>query len=209
MMPLTMARRSRSVRVRLPLWFTLVVAVLLALLRAVTPPETRHPRARHAPRPAVTYQVPLEATVEWVADGDTVRLTNGELVRYIGIDSPELHHPYKPVQPFAREARDANERLVLHKRVRLEFDAEQRDRYGRLLAYVYLEDGTFVNAELMREGWARTLTIRPNTSHAEEFHHLEDEARAARRGLWALEPEKPRVIMRSIRSTDPRSFAHA
>ena len=179
---LTMTRRSRSVRVRLPVWASLILAVALLVVRATAP---IHHRYHHAPHPAVTYQSPLEATVEWVADGDTIRLTNGEPVRYIGIDSPELHHPYKPVQPFAREAREANQRLVEGRRVRLEFDAEQRDRYGRLLAYMYLEDGTFVNAELMRQGCARTLTIRPNTRHAEEFRRLEEEARQARRGLWA------------------------
>lgn len=122
--------------------------------------------------------------VRRVLDGDTVLLASGERVRYIGVDTPEMHRRGKPVEPYAREAKEFNRRLVEGKWVRLELDLEQRDRYGRLLAYVYLEGGTFVNAELLRYGYARLMTIPPNVKHGELFSRLQKEAREAKRGLW-------------------------
>ena len=125
------------------------------------------------------------AVVERAVDGDTVKLVGGERVRYIGVDTPELHHPSKPVQPYAREAWAFNRRLVEGRTVRLEFDVQTYDKYSRTLAYVYLEDGTFVNAELLRQGYARIFTIPPNVRHQEALLALEREARIQRRGLWA------------------------
>ncbi len=124
------------------------------------------------------------AVVQRVIDGDTVVLTGGERVRYIGVDTPELHHPRKPVEFYGREAKEFNRRLVEGRKVRLEFDVQRYDRYGRLLAYVYLEDGTFVNGELLRQGYAQLLTIPPNVKHADRFVPLQKEAREAGRGLW-------------------------
>lgn len=124
------------------------------------------------------------AVVQRVIDGDTVVLATGERVRYIGVDTPELHHPKKPVEAYAREAKEFNRRLVDGKAVRLEFDVERHDKYGRLLAYVYLEDGTFVNAELIRQGYAQILTIPPNVKYADLFLKLQRQAREAGRGLW-------------------------
>jgi len=132
------------------------------------------------------------AVIVRAVDGDTVVLAGGERVRYIGVDTPELHHPRKPVQAYAREAWIVNRQLVEGHRVRLEFDVEPRDRYGRTLAYVFLEDGTFVNAELMRQGYAHILTIPPNVKYQDQFLALQREARAARRGLWAW-PETSRA----------------
>ena len=126
-----------------------------------------------------------EAVVRRVVDGDTVQLVGGERVRYIGIDTPELHHPRKPVQHYAREAMEFNRRLVEGKKVRLEWDVERRDRYKRLLAYVFLEDGTFVNGELLRQGYAHLLTIPPNVKYVDRFVRLQREARENGRGLWA------------------------
>jgi len=101
--------------------------------------------------------------VQRVIDGDTVVLANGDRIRYIGINTPELHHPQKGAEYYAKEALNFNKELVLGKPVRLEFDKERFDRYGRTLAYVYLEDGTFVNKELVKRGYARTMAIKPNT----------------------------------------------
>lgn len=123
--------------------------------------------------------------VDRAVDGDTVLLTTGEWVRYLGIDTPELHHPNKPVQPYAREAWAFNRRLVDGRQVRLEFDVQTLDQYHRLLAYVFLEDGTFVNAELLRQGYAVPLTIPPNVHYRDQFLALHRKARAARRGVWA------------------------
>lgn len=124
------------------------------------------------------------AAVARVIDGDTIKLVNGERVRYIGIDTPELHHPKKPVEYLAKEAKEFNQKLVGGKVVRLEFDVEKRDKYGRLLAYVYVDD-TFVNAKLLEEGYAQILTIPPNVKYADEFLNLQGKAREENRGLWA------------------------
>ena len=133
--------------------------------------------------PKLNLQV-SEAVVERAVDGDTVVLSTGERVRYIGVDTPELHHPKKPVEAYAREAKEFNRKLVEGKAVRLEFDVERHDKYGRLLAYVYLPEGTFVNAELVRQGYAHTLTIPPNVKYADLFVKYQQEARENNRGLW-------------------------
>src|ERR671930_295765 len=116
-----------------------------------------------------------------VVDGDTIRVEldgHTERVRYIGIDTPESVKPGTPVQCFAKRASAANAALVAGRTVRLVGDVEQRDRYGRLLAYVYREpDGDFVNARLVRDGYARTLTIPPNVAHAAELADLAPQAR--------------------------------
>lgn len=124
------------------------------------------------------------AEVVRIYDGDTIGLDNGESVRYIGIDTPETHHPYRPVEFLGKEATQMNEALVGGKKVYLELDVRRRDRYGRLLAYVFLEDGTFVNAELARLGYAYTMTIPPSVKYTELFRKAAREARENKRGLW-------------------------
>jgi micrococcal nuclease len=138
---------------------------------------------------------PLTAHVTHVVDGDTIDVSIGgddDTVRYIGIDTPETVKPGTPVQCGGPEAHEFNERLVGGRTVTLRFDAERRDVYGRLLAYVYLpRPGTrplFVNAELARRGLARTLTIPPNDSFASLFARLGDRAGVRGRGLWGSCP---------------------
>lgn len=124
-----------------------------------------------------------------IVDGDTIHVSvagRREKVRYIGVDTPESRRPGTPVQCFAKAAGAFNASLLRGRRVELRTDAERRDRYGRLLAYVYREpDRLFVNAELVRRGYARILTIPPNVAHAGEFLSLERDARRAGRGLWS------------------------
>ncbi len=124
-----------------------------------------------------------------VVDGDTIVASVGgreERVRYIGMDTPEDVKPGTPVQCYSLKAAAENRRLVAGQRVRLVQDAEARDRYGRLLAYVYRQgDGLFVNAELVRLGYARPLTIPPNVAHEGEFRRLARRAKAGGRGLWS------------------------
>src|SRR3954454_8506096 len=131
---------------------------------------------------------PGEAVVTRVVDGDTLHVAMGgtdETVRYIGVDTPESVKPSTPVQCFAKAASAANERLVDGRHVRMVYDVERRDRYGRLLAYVYrADDGAVVTEALVREGYARTLTIPPNVRFASRFATLARQAREARRGLW-------------------------
>jgi len=124
-----------------------------------------------------------------VVDGDTIHVqlaTRREKVRYIGVDTPETKDPTKGVQCFGERASQFNARLVAGETVRLVRDVEQRDRYGRLLAYVYrARDGLFVNAELARQGYATVLTIAPDVRHAGDFAAAARDARAHGRGLWS------------------------
>lgn len=126
-----------------------------------------------------------------VTDGDTIRVELGGrtvTVRYIGVDTPETVDPGRPVEPFGREASEANRRLVEGRTVLLEKDVSETDRFGRLLRYVYVEQFTglvMVNAELVRLGYARIATFPPDVRYASLFLDLEREARAASRGLWA------------------------
>ena len=130
-----------------------------------------------------------------VVDGDTIRVRIGgreEPVRLVGIDTPESVKPGTPVQCFALAA-SARTKALLPKgsAVRLVRDVEERDRYGRLLAYVYrARDNLFVNLALAREGYAVVLTVPPNVAHAEEFVTAAREAREEGRGLWSrCEPD--------------------
>jgi micrococcal nuclease len=126
-------------------------------------------------------------TVVDVVDGDTIEVALGgevEDVRYIGVDTPESVAPGQPVECFGKAASRENERLVGGEPVRLVFDRERRDHYGRLLAYVHVGE-TFVNAELVERGFARTLEIAPNTSRAGRLERLERQAGSRGRGLWS------------------------
>lgn len=133
---------------------------------------------------AVSPKIDYYARVVKVYDGDTIELDNGERIRYIGIDTPEIYHPYKPIEYYGEEAYRFNKKLVGGKRVGVELDVQKKDKYGRTLAYIYLEDGTFVNAELVKQGYAQILTIPPNVKYQDLFLRLQREAREARRGLW-------------------------
>ncbi|MDI9364180.1 MAG: thermonuclease family protein [Flavobacterium sp.] len=124
-----------------------------------------------------------------VVDGDTFWADNdtkdGVKVRLIGIDAPESRKTSKKeVGYFGKEAKTYLTNLLSGKSVRLEYDLNRTDQYGRTLAYVYLQDGTFVNAELVKNGFAMTLTIPPNVKFANEFVKLQEEARENNRGLW-------------------------
>ena len=130
----------------------------------------------------------VAAKVQRVVDGDTfVATVNGrrERVRVIGVDTPESVDPNRPDEPFGEEASDFAKRYLDGETVRMAGDVEPRDRYGRMLAYVWLADGTFWNALLAAEGYAQQLTIPPNVTYAPLFRRLVAEARGNDRGLWA------------------------
>jgi micrococcal nuclease len=126
-----------------------------------------------------------DSTVEYlvitVIDGDTVELEGGERVRYIGIDTPESTTEH---ECYGEEAKTHNRGLVEGKRVTLVADAEDRDKYGRLLRYVFIDD-QFINLTLAEEGFATQLTIPPNVAHADEFKAAVTAAREQGRGLWS------------------------
>ncbi len=123
-----------------------------------------------------------------VIDGDTIVLENGEKVRYIGINAPEIT---KKRDCFSSEAKKKNESLVLHKEVLLEKDVSERDKYNRLLRYVYLTDGTFMNKTLVEEGYAYASSYPPDISRQEELLEAQREAQKNKKGLWGACP-KPR-----------------
>lgn len=127
--------------------------------------------------------------VRHVDDGDTVVLENGARVRYLGINTPEIGRAREPSEPFAQAARRFNARLVLHQKVRLEFDRQRQDRYGRQLAYVFLADGTMVNERLVGEGLAYCLYRSPNDRYGQHLRARQREALGAGRGIWRDLPE--------------------
>ncbi len=151
------------------------------------PRERQKPVPQSLPRRHVPKST-LSVHVVRVVDGDTIQVCcvggRKENARYIGVNTPETKHPTKGVEYFGKEASEANRNLVVGKTMRLEFDVEQRDRYGRLLAYVYLGEGTFVNAWLVENGYAQVMTVPPNVKYQGLFLKLQREAREARRGLW-------------------------
>ncbi len=129
-----------------------------------------------------------------VIDGDTIELADGRKIRYIGVDTPEVRRRegsqwVKDPEPFGLEASAFNRQLVEGKSVRLELDVQTHDRYGRLLAYVYVagadQKEIFVNAELVKQGMAQPLTIPPDVKYAALFRDLARQAREEKRGLWS------------------------
>jgi micrococcal nuclease len=135
--------------------------------------------------------------VSRVVDGDTLKLSSGDKVRLIGIDTPELHPSNKldrdavrskkdsaVIMAMGKKASDFMKSLVLGKNVRIEYDVKKRDRYSRILAYLYLDDGTFVNAKMIEEGYAQVMTVPPNVKYSDLFIKLERQARQTGKGLW-------------------------
>lgn len=142
--------------------------------------------------------LPQQAAVRRVIDGDTIEVAGGRRIRYIGINAPEVRRRVNGVwekdpEPFGEAATAANRRLVGGRTVRLEYDMELYDRFGRTLAYVYAAAGRgeaakteiFVNEALVREGFAQPMTIPPNVKYAERFRAAAEEARRSGRGLWS------------------------
>jgi micrococcal nuclease len=137
-------------------------------------------------RPAPFARDPQQMfRVERVIDGDTLRLPGGERVRLLGIDTPELARDGKPAEPLAQAARDFLNSAVDGREISLGFDREARDKYGRQLAYVYVQ-GTLINEEIIRAGFSRAETRFPyQASMKARFRRAEREARERQRGLWS------------------------
>lgn len=197
---------TRLLRRRLVLRLLLVLALVLAAGCEGLPEDigggggggaTRPPadltttRAERAAWPDAPKDA-VSARVQRVSDGDTFVATvkgRRERIRVIGVDTPESVSPNQPDEPYGEEASDFAKHHLDGETVRLAGDAEPRDRYGRMLAYVWLEDGTFWNALLVAEGYAQQLTVPPNVTYERLFRRLVGEARREDRGLWAQEPQ--------------------
>jgi micrococcal nuclease len=163
--------------------------VLTLLVAAVLTLSACRGGGADPPDPGATPTDPGVARVTRVVDGDTIEVEldhHREKVRLLGIDTPETHHPTKPVQCYGEEASQHTAALLpAGTEVRLERDDEERDDYGRLLAYVYRRaDDLFVNLELVRQGFASLLTIRPNVAHVADLTAAESSARHDDLGLW-------------------------
>ena len=155
-------------------------------------------------REEIKFKIPIGKSYDYsnilvkrVVDGDTLVLVSGERVRLIGIDTPEIHDSNKlykdskrsnqsiaEIKELGQQSYQFTKDLVEGKEVSLEFDVDRQDRYKRLLAYVYLKDGRFVNAEIVKEGYASLMTYPPNVKYVELFQELYREARENKRGLW-------------------------
>lgn len=124
-----------------------------------------------------------------VTDGDTFKINyNGKetKVRLIGVDTPESVHPNSSKNTeYGKEASNYTKSLLENRTVKLEFDVSQTDQYGRLLAYVYLENGEMLNEKLLKEGYAQVATYAPNVKYVEKFEQLQKEARENKVGFWA------------------------
>src|SRR5262245_1961086 len=173
-----------------PLALLVILAMLLVGCRPEQAPRLATTQAERATWPAVPAGA-VAARVDRVVDGDTfIAILAGrrERIRVIGVDTPETVDPNRPVQPYGKEASNFAKHMLSGRTVRLVGDVEPRDKFGRLLAYVWLPDGTFWNALLAAEGYAQLITIPPDVTYAALFRGLVDEARSAHRGLLARRP---------------------
>ena len=167
-----------------------------------------HPYGEDSPRLAAGN---LQSWVmaKWVADGDTIILNDGRHVRYIGIDTPEIDHKNHRAEPMGDEAQSMNRQLVDGWKLRLVYDREKTDRYGRTLAYVYRGDGLFVNAELLKRGYAHVLYHFPNIGKEKILLSAQRVAMEHGRGIWQRvkkDPQQPHSYLGNRRSR--RFHAH-
>lgn len=138
--------------------------------------------------------------VRWVDDGDTIVIDDGRHVRYIGMNAPEIEHEDRGAEPFGYKAKAFNKKLVYRQNVRLEFDQEQHDQYGRLLAYVFLKNGTFINAILVSRGYAFFLFRRPNLKYDSILMKSQRESMSAGQGIWQNWRERNATYLGNKRS---------
>jgi micrococcal nuclease len=138
--------------------------------------------------------------VKWVTDGDTIIIEDGNLIRYLGIDAPEIDHKTNTAEPYGYISRDFNKNLVLSEKLRLEFDQRKQDRYGRQLAYVFLKNGVFVNQLLIENGYAFYLYQSDNLKYHDLLMKKQQEAMAAKRGIWKNWREKSKYYIGNVNS---------
>ncbi len=141
--------------------------------------------------------------VDWVEDGDTIYLSTKRQVRYIGINAPEIEHKgkqYAVAEPFGNQAKEYNKRLVHNKKVFLEVGTQSHDRFGRMLAYVFLDDGSFINEIMIENGYAYCLPVRPNIRNERRLLRAQKGAMDLKKGLWQNFVQKEETCTGNIRS---------
>ncbi len=150
--------------------------------------------AQTTPSPTAQPERKGFVLVTRAVDGDTLELSTGERVRMVGIDTPESVHPTKGVQCFGKEASAYTNSLVANQWVRMERDITDKDRYGRLLRIIYMEDGSMLNDTLVRQGYAMVYTYPPDVTFVPQLREAQTEARLAGRGLWSACQPTPSQI---------------
>jgi len=190
-LPLDLNQQTQSVKLTVNetaiSYYALRPSAFFSLFAAMPfpgPPQRQSGAAGESAPPASS----ATALCARVIDGDTIELARGDKVRYIGIDTPEMDATDPQILALAHQATQVNRALIQDKQLRIVLDVQERDRYGRVLAYVYA-GGVFVNAALVASGYAQVATYPPNVRYADYFAALQAQARAGGRGLWALEPE--------------------
>jgi endonuclease YncB( thermonuclease family) len=152
--------------------------------------------ARFAPESlaAALWPIAEDFRVEYVYDGDTVKLADGRRVRLLNLNAPEVETKVKRGEPGGEQAKEALKALVQNRQVRLEFDVERQDKYGRTLAYLFTADGIHVNVELVRQGLAWANLHPPNLKYAEAILAAQREAESVKRGIWGMAAYAPQPI---------------
>lgn len=175
------------------MWTGLLAVLALLLGCSAQPPQSpQPPTATTSSATGCLSQAPAppadakRVTVSRVVDGDTIDLSDGAKARLVGMNTPESVDPRRPVQPYGKEASAHVKGLLEGKEVWVLPGRTPQDKYGRLLAWVWLPDGRLVNALLVQEGYAQKYTFSDNPDHADLIQACEQEARKANRGLWAL-----------------------
>ena len=164
------------------------VIILFAVLLLILPVNAQSDRERGEETFFYSVSRIVDGDTFWVDDGSE----KGVKIRLTGVDAPETRNSRNKVKTaFGDESTRYLTDLIAGKRVRLEYDIDTLDQYGRTLAYVYLEDGTFVNASMVRNGYATVMTTPPNVRYADIFVELAEKARKRNRGLWNQKTELP------------------
>ncbi|WP_438446733.1 thermonuclease family protein [Gorillibacterium sp. sgz5001074] len=138
--------------------------------------------------PDLNGHTPETYVVKRVVDGDTLETATKERIRLIGVDTPETVKPGSPVEAYGKEASDYAKSRLTGKTILAYADAEDKDKYGRLLRYIFIQGETrMFNEELIAEGYANLMTVPPNVMYSKQFQKLEREARSGKKGLWAAQ----------------------
>ena len=146
------------------------------------------------------------AQVSEVLSGDSIRLSGGKILKYIGIQSPALQSKNPLIRQYGESALKYNQSLVGGKTLQIEWDSQIRDNQGRLLGYVFLEDGTFVNKEMLLAGHAKAVNKTPNIRYTETLRKADLDARRKNLGLWKNEPENPFIKSEYIGNVNTKIF---
>jgi len=139
-------------------------------------------------------------TVKWVNDGDTIVLKDDKRIRYIGMNAPEIDHKDQKAEPFGYKAKKYNKKLTINKNLRLEFDNKRYDKYGRVLAYIFTRDNTFINETMIKNGLAFCLYVSPNDKYSSILLKAQQSAMISKKGIWSIFKNKKMIYTGNLKS---------